>query len=577
MHRKWLLLLLMIFSGSFYAAEAPTIVFEGLPKAIATTVENSVNISTNQNLGKLSNIALYVLVQQGQNQLKQALKPFGYYRSTISISVTYNPWVITYHVTPGEPVLVKTVNVLIEGTGKENPVFQQTINANAIALNQPLSHDQYTTLKNALLNTATANGYFDARLTTHQIRIDLSTLQATILLTLATGEQYHFSTITLQQSKPTFRTDFLQRFNPITPSQPYSRKALDQLQSNLDRSGYFSSVNLNATPDTTTKAVPLIAELTPTLPQQYTLGGGYGTDTGPRLLLGWKLRHITDTGQYFTSELEISQAYSRFLTSYVIPGGNPMTDYTSINASQSFTNLTAYDARETLFGVYHVHQVNQWKYGYGLTQNLVSYNTQANSTTEHDQYLMPAVDITYTNKTQLPYWDQGLMTTLNLTGSVANPLSNATFSKAVGSLYYAHQLLPSNRFFVNNTLGGISVSNPQSIAPTLRFYAGGVDSLRGFQYQTVAPENNAGQLTGGKFLWVSQFNFEQHLLDKLSGILFYDVGNAFNSWQHVAPQQDAGFGISWQTPVGPIRAYLARALTVAGPRWQLSLGIGTSL
>ncbi|MFH0809324.1 MAG: outer membrane protein assembly factor BamA [Pseudomonadota bacterium] len=117
-----------------------------------------------------------------------------------------------------------------------------------------------------------------------------------------------------------------------------------------------------------------------------------------------------------------------------------------------------------------------------------------------------------------------------------------------------------------------------------RFYLGGINSVRGFDYYTISPRVQGDYVGGNKMLL---FNFElQFPLVKdagLMGVAFYDAGNAFG----VPPSNEgdfdlfdlrdsAGVGFRWFSPIGPLRVEWGRNLH---PRpgektsnWEFSVG-----
>ncbi|PIE43833.1 MAG: hypothetical protein CSA45_06970, partial [Gammaproteobacteria bacterium] len=69
------------------------------------------------------------LATAGIEQIQQALQPFGYYLTTVEMDskVSADTWQVTYHVTPGVPVKVAKVDVVIEGEGKHQREFKKLL------------------------------------------------------------------------------------------------------------------------------------------------------------------------------------------------------------------------------------------------------------------------------------------------------------------------------------------------------------------------------------------------------------------------------------------------------------------
>jgi translocation and assembly module TamA len=117
----------------------------------------------------------------------------------------------------------------------------------------------------------------------------------------------------------------------------------------------------------------------------------------------------------------------------------------------------------------------------------------------------------------------------------------------------------------------------QSLPPSLRFFAGGDNSLRGYPYQSLGPKNPSGQVVGGKNLLVGTLEFEKAFSTTWGLAAFYDAGNAFDDFSQFQLKQNAGLGLRIYTPVGPIRLDLARQIGETDNQYRISLSIGFAL
>ena len=100
------------------------------------------------------------------------------------------------------------------------------------------------------------------------------------------------------------------------------------------------------------------------------------------------------------------------------------------------------------------------------------------------------------------------------------------------------------------------------------FYAGGVDSVRGFEQSSLGPRDANGDFVGGNRRIVG--NFE--LLFPMPGVktdksvrlsTFIDVGNVFGAGDKLRLtdlRSSAGFAVSWFSPVGPLKFSLSKPL-----------------
>jgi outer membrane protein insertion porin family len=140
-----------------------------------------------------------------------------------------------------------------------------------------------------------------------------------------------------------------------------------------------------------------------------------------------------------------------------------------------------------------------------------------------------------------------------------------------------------------NTVGflhgkaGYVTENSDGILPDYeRFYLGGINSVRGYEWREIHVLDEDGNIIGGnKFV---QFNAECviPLLKEqgVVGVLFFDMGNVYNDDEDIDLgdlRSSAGFGFRWYSPMGPIRLEYGYKLNIKegeerGGRWEFSMG-----
>jgi outer membrane translocation and assembly module TamA len=106
----------------------------------------------------------------------------------------------------------------------------------------------------------------------------------------------------------------------------------------------------------------------------------------------------------------------------------------------------------------------------------------------------------------------------------------------------------------------VTGGDPNEIPVSKRFYAGGSMSVRGYGYNGLGPLAANGALMGGDALLESSAEVRFPIRESLTGILFLDAGNAFQSpirQEALKLYAGAGFGVRLKTPVGPIGVDLA--------------------
>lgn len=138
-------------------------------------------------------------------------------------------------------------------------------------------------------------------------------------------------------------------------------------------------------------------------------------------------------------------------------------------------------------------------------------------------------------------------------------------------------------------LGGVLVKNDVIVPDSQRFRAGGEDSVRGYDYRTLAPTTPEGGITGGKLLFTASAEVAHPISRSLPSVwwaAFVDAGRAADSVGTTVDPSDAsktlkglrepaigyGVGARWRSPVGPLKLDLAYGHELK--QWRLHLSVG---
>ncbi|WP_413698854.1 BamA/TamA family outer membrane protein [Psychromonas sp. KJ10-10] len=100
--------------------------------------------------------------------------------------------------------------------------------------------------------------------------------------------------------------------------------------------------------------------------------------------------------------------------------------------------------------------------------------------------------------------------------------------------------------------------------------------MRGFDYESIAPEDDDGFLIGAKYLTVASLEYRYPITDKWKFAVFTDVGTATDDFSEEL-SSSAGGGVVWASPVGPIRFYVAKPITNEINSFAIHFMIGPEL
>ena len=124
---------------------------------------------------------------------------------------------------------------------------------------------------------------------------------------------------------------------------------------------------------------------------------------------------------------------------------------------------------------------------------------------------------------------------------------------------------------------GVTIASEVTVLPaSIRFFAGGDQSVRGYDYKELGPVDENGEVIGGRYLLVGSIEYDHRITDDWSVAAFLDAGNAFDDFDEPL-EQGAGFGVRWRSPVGPVRLDIANAISKPGNHWRVHFTIGPDL
>jgi translocation and assembly module TamA len=126
--------------------------------------------------------------------------------------------------------------------------------------------------------------------------------------------------------------------------------------------------------------------------------------------------------------------------------------------------------------------------------------------------------------------------------------------------------------------GWTETSAFRTLPASLRFFAGGDQSVRGYALQELGPRDEEDNVIGGEALLVGSVELDRLFFDfdrfgRWGAAVFYDVGGAARDFGD-SLESGAGAGIRWLSPIGLVRLDAAWALSRPGAPIRFHVGVG---
>jgi Outer membrane protein len=572
---RFLLLLLLHVPALAWAALAVEVRVEGIDGALYDNVLQYLTLAAEREHPLLEMHRLRRLHQRAEGEIREALRPFGYYQPEVSATLSEHEggWLAHYRIVPGTPVRVRELALQLDGEAAADPAFHAWRKAFPLQVGDVLQHVPYERAKRDLLQLARDRGYFSARLQQQALEVTLADNSARVVLHLVSGPRHVFGAV--QFDEVALSDELLRRFLTFQPGQPFDAERLFELQRALADSDYFEFIEVQAGPETAVAgAVPVAVHLRLRPPARYTFGLGYGTDTGPRLSLGMERRRVNRAGHRLNIETTVSQVQAGVRGVYRIPlQRNPDSDFLSFSGGWEEEDLDT-SQRETLtVGTGLTMQLGRWQRTYALTVQNERYTVADQQDTT--LLVLPSVNLLRVEADDRLFPREGWRLGAELRGASETLGSDASLLQGV---LRAKAVLPlaGGRFITRADLGLSQTPDFARIPASLRFFAGGDNSIRGYAYKSLGPVNAAGEVVGGRHLLVLSGEYEYYFGRIFGAALFYDAGNAFDDDDY-ALKRGAGAGLRWRLPFGVLRLDAATPVNEGGVDWRLHLTVGPDL
>jgi translocation and assembly module TamA len=454
----------------------------------------------------------------------------------------------------GSRTIVTEVDIRWQGDGAEETELRNAARDFPIKPGDPLDHRSYDLAKQALLRQAARLGYPDVKATRAELRIDPRDDRAQIVMYLDTGDRYTIGEIRLRQE--VLRPELVHRYLvDVQPGDVYSQQNLLEIQQDLIGAGYFAGVDVNPRFDQADDAqVPIVVDLTAASRQIVSFGLGYDTDIQFNTSVRWNHRRLNARGHQADARLKLSIVESALRGNYWIPVRDPRTDKVGFSGwleAENSDNTT----RKTMVAesaVYADWRTWTWK---GFVENRWEQFTAGSEPQEEVNLISQGLSA------QRRSFDEGLFPRIGwelfagVRGSPGRVFGNKYVQGHVKTSVLA-PLLPGGRLNLRGEAGGTAVDDFDPFPSSLRFYAGGDLSVRGYPWRSLGPRDEAGEVIGGRKVVTGSLGYDHRILEHWAAGGFVDAGNAFNDRLDKLIA-GAGFGVRYLLPFGGVRIDLA--------------------
>lgn len=405
------------------------------------------------------------------------------------------------------------------------------------------------------------------------------------------GKQVYFEKIIITGNTKT-RDKVIRRELQVYERELFGGKRLKRSIRNLYRLDFFEDIKVDSSKGSSDDTMVLTIDVAEKPTGMFSFGGGYSSVDKAFVMASISQKNLFGRGQILQLKAELGGVTNRFTLSFTEPWMFDIPLSAGFDLYNWEKDYDYYDKDSKGGGVRFGYPV------YDFTRAYISYAYEQTDITNIDEHNAPKSirDMTGTNvassiTASLRYDSRNQVFNPtegqdhSITVEYAGLGGDIAFTKYLAEAGWYMPLFMGTVGFLHGRTGFVSDSSEGKLPDYERFYLGGMNSLRGFDYREISPteeyEGDIIQKGGDKFI---QFNFEflVPLIKKagLVGLIFYDTGDVYDTDENIDIgnlRKSAGYGFRWYSPIGPIRLENGYILDPKegesdSGRWEFTMG-----
>tara|TARA_R110002073_G_scaffold156_3_gene1781 strand:- start:2835 stop:4532 length:1698 start_codon:yes stop_codon:yes gene_type:complete len=522
-------------------------------------------------------------ISAARTKVENALQALGYYQPDITLTVqrTDPVWALDIQVQQGEPVRIRDIDIQILGPASDDEDITRLLDNIGFAAGDPLHHGHFEDFRKRLLSTGQQQGYLNGKITQSRVAVQVEAGTADVSITYASGPRFRFGEILYD--KALIDPQLFDSLSTVEPGAYFEQSKLRKLQSSLQQTNYFSSVIVQPVRKRINRGqVPIEVRLQAAKRHSFEVGVGYSTDTEERVSMTWRTPKINRYGHSQITRVEYSPVNPSGRFTYSIPITDPLTDVAQLWLRLEENEYGDLKSQQLETGARREKKQDAWVYSYSLRGLRESWDAWYNDL-ENDYLLLGGIVSSRKYQGSVVDPSGGFSQLYTLEGGSEALASDIDLLRMTAEFRYIVTPWQRHRFVGRAELGAVEIASGDrsNLAPSLSFFAGGSQSIRGYAYQSVGVDEYVQRadgttkklVVGGDRLVVGSLEYQYYFTDTWRGALYVDGGDAFDEGDFDA-RVGAGFGIHYITPVGAFRVEIANSVSENNPSWYFHLTIG---
>jgi len=370
------------------------------------------------------------------------------------------------------------------------------------------------------------------------------------------------------------RDKIIRRALAIGEGDRYSADAFEATKKRLESMDFFEAVRLKTTPGSRPDLMNVTVEVLEKKTGSLSAGLGYSSQDGAMGNVSLQEKNLFGLGIMASAKANLSARRNSYEGSATYPWIFDLPLSGTIRGYKSIMKETNYVRDGEGFSVHLGYPLyGLWSMSTGISrdssvltgfdrgfaQSVVEYYKQRGTVAQKyinvsDNALSLSVGRDTRNHPMIPTGGSKISLASRFSGFGGD----VAFASHMADLSFYYPLFWRAVAKVHTSGSFVHEVGPNPIPFDRRLLLGGVSSIRGYQLGQIGPRDRFGNIMGGDRSLFTNLECFFPLVDqlKLNGVVFFDVGNAWNvSDSPFLTNVKAGFGcgIRWVSPMGPLR------------------------
>ncbi|MGB3976744.1 MAG: BamA/TamA family outer membrane protein [bacterium] len=501
-------------------------------------------------------------VNRAEKALQTYLETQGYQRSRSRITLSdLDRRGITAEVEtfPGQRQLIGSI--AIEGAeGIDREKLLKIAGDYLVSSGKPLVNRRIRDVMTAITRLYWTHGYSDMSIQAHAKRRETAT---DIVFDIHEGPAYLQGSIIIAGNVKT-RSSLIYRLEKLAKGKPFRLEKIGALQEAMYQTGVFDSVSIHTTkyPDESPPNQTVMVEVSERSTGEFETGVDFNTDRGLEGIVEIGERNLFGRALYgkVGGLLGEKRRGASLMLQRPLFWGHRLENRFRVNWTDDRTNI-GYDLQKLRLELGAVHR---WRDDMSLN---VTYAFEREWVRDIHPDIAETIELKDTrygsltpvltiDKRDDPFRStRGWMFQVRLKSSLDTFGTESEFFRWDQDIRWFVPIDNERIIIGMAARTGKAWVIGNSILPTSeRFYLGGAMTNRGFDHQMCGPLTDEGRPLGGISFLLTNLEARFHLAGNWKGAVFVDAGNVFSeSMESPYLRPSAGFGLRYETPIGPIR------------------------